>query len=83
MSKKAIAVPYAVYQNEPSVPYKKIVTVPDDRSTHRELFIEILSQFYYSESGEYERFEINYTPSRFGDVSFGNGDMFVFFTFID
>ena len=84
MSKKAIVLPYVCYQNEPSVPSRHLVTVPDDEE-RRDVFLhELFTTFYEIDDEELlEDVKVDTAPNTYGDVGIGDGDMFLYLTFVD
>lgn len=90
--RKAIGVPYSCYQNEPSVPLRKLIDIPDDIQQRNKLLLKLFNEHVcdvsdaYDEDDEDDIEEIQITESSngYGDiiVSYGD-DVFLYVTFIE
>jgi len=80
--KKAIVLPYAVGQNEPSTPLNILVDVPDNeialRQMLEDLFVELVG-----DADEAAASSLTYgTKLGYGDINFGDGDAFLYLTYV-
>lgn len=85
--KKAILLPYACYQNEPSLPLPKIYEIPDNIRLRDEMLKELFIQHVSNDEDDknyHEKLRVN-EMSNYGDmeVTDRNGDCFLFVTFLE
>lgn len=83
MNRKAIVLPYVAYQNEPSRPLAELVDIDEDnlRKECHQLFLKVFKGYDFS-IGEIATCQL-YTTDKYGDVSYGNGDMWIFLTYVN
>lgn len=82
--KRAIAIPYCVDQNEPSIPVKQVLELPDDVTARNEL----LKDIFIERVCDVERDDLTVKKGKrndYGDlvVVYGDGDMFLYVTFVE
>ena len=75
---KAIAIPYVTYQNEPSKPDNVLIDLPEDESARDELLHEEWNKIFDGDSPV-----VITTDSAYGDLEIGNGDCFIFYTYVN
>lgn len=86
--RKAIGIPYCCNQNEPSVPLKKLIDIPDDIQQRNKLLLQLFNEHVcdMSDLDDDEKEEVRITESSkgYGDiiVSYGD-DVFLYVTFIE
>ena len=84
--RKAILVPYACYQNEPSKPYPKIVEIPEN-IVSRDMFLKDFFVKHVSNDEDdpyyYDTLVVN-ESSNYGDIKVVNEqeDCFLFVTYL-
>lgn len=85
--RKAIGVPYCCYQNEPSVPLKKLIDIPDDIQKRNELLLKLFHQHVCDISNAYEddiEVQITESSNGYGDIIVSyDEDCFLYVTFIE
>jgi len=86
---KAIVLPYVVDQHEPSTPLRELVDVPDSAvkqlALMERLFEEVFGNPYEEADEEYvvPKRLISYgTEKGYGDINYGDGEFFIFLTFV-
>lgn len=77
---RAIMVPYVTYQNEPSKPENVLIDIPEDETARDELLHAEWNKIF--DSLMLEEVVIT-TESAYGDLEIGNGDCFIFFTYVN
>jgi len=78
---KAIAIPYACYQNEPSIPINRIIDVPEDPKQLKTLLRNLMLERVCDDEDIVNSCELDYN-SHYGDIEFGDGDIFIYLTYI-
>lgn len=82
--KRAICLPYSTYQNEPSVPIKRIIEIPDDVAVRDKLLADLFTEYVCG--GDVHPVTIKEGGRGcYGDliVSSGDDDVFMFVTYIE
>ncbi len=77
---KAIAIPYVTYQNEPSKPDNVLIDIPEDETARDELLRAEWNNIFDDLEGESV---VITTLSAYGDLEIGNGDCFIFYTYVN
>ena len=81
--KKAIIVPYAVDQNEPSRPISKLVDIPDDTQERDELLKQLFVEYVLDSEDDLELTITEGNERSYGDIIVSYyGSIFMYVTFV-
>ena len=81
--KKAIVVPYAVYQNEPSRPISNLVDIPDDIQERDELLKQLFVEYVLDSEDDLELTITEGNERSYGDIIVSYDDsIFMYVTFV-
>lgn len=82
--KKAILLPYHIDQNEPSIPFKNIYSVPDDVAK-RDQELRELFNYYVGEVDDLNDIEVydRQSDDDYGDVIVTYDEVFLYVTFVE
>jgi hypothetical protein len=74
---KAIALPYVTYQNEPSKPDNVLIDLPDGVAARDELLHAEWNAIFDGDS------PVVISDSAYGDLEIGDGDCFIYYTYVN